>query len=111
MVRIHVTRLAPNAANRLHLGKNASRLAQGVRSVFDTSSDADLLQVSKYASLVDSISAKISTLDPQYPAPAPKPTDDEGMLNVMSYITEWASTQAEKAPWKLSGMVCAARGV
>jgi len=91
------------------LQRNVTRLAAAVQSSFEAAvpSDSDFLQVAKYASLIQSIAKKVGVLQPRFP-PVPRPSDDQGVVNVLSYVTEWISTQADKTEIRAAAQSCTA---
>lgn len=91
----------------LNFGRNVSLLASAVGQSFDNSGDARLLQVSQYSSLVASVASKFASVTPNY-GPTPAPTDDLGLLNVLSYLIDWTTTQTDPVAWKRLGKQCTA---
>jgi len=91
----------------VNFGRNVSSLASAVVQSFDYSNDPSLLQVSQYSALVGSVADKFTALRPNY-APAPVTTDDQGVLNVLSYLIEWTTTQVDPLAWQRLGKQCVA---
>jgi len=77
------------------LSRNVTKLSTAVSALFQTSSVYEQTQVDRFASLVTSIAKRVGALSPRFP-PVPKPTDDQGPINAISYLTEWVATQANK---------------
>jgi len=89
------------------LSRNTTKLASAVQALFETATDSEMLSVNKYSSLVNSVAKRVGTLNPRFP-PAPKPTDDQGVVNMFSYLTEWISTQADKNEFRTLAKSCTA---
>jgi hypothetical protein len=88
----------PRAINNLiqsdygAISRNVTKLSRGIQDLFDTASDYNQLKVAQYSSLVTSVANKIGALRPQF-TPVPRPSDDQGLVNMISYLTEWAAEQ------------------
>jgi len=77
------------------LSRNVTKLSTAVTALFETSTDYEQTQVDRISNMVTSIAKRIGALNPRFPI-VPKPTDDQGPVNALSYLTEWISAQADK---------------
>lgn len=90
-----------------NFGGNVSLLANEIFVAFDPTYDPDLLLVSQYASLVQSVSDVVKSLNPTFVSP-PVPSDDRGVLNILAYAIEWIEAQTDPLSWQLLGKQCTA---
>jgi len=89
------------------LSRNVTKLSTAVSALFETSSVYEQTQVDKFANLVTSVAKRIGALSPRFP-PVPKPADDLGPINAISYLTEWIATQADKTDVRNLARSCTA---
>jgi len=94
-------------SNFQKLGTDVYQTANRVETAFDSSSDYHLQQVAKYSSLVESISARITTFNPIFKQPAvPDPDGDGGILNILTYLTSWVDLQTNATSIIALGQTC-----
>jgi hypothetical protein len=87
------------------IARNTTKVSQSVQDLFDTSVDPNMLYVARYASLVTSIANKIGSVRPQW-RPAPAVADDQGLVNVLSYVTQWATQQLDRKQLGTAASAC-----
>jgi len=94
-------------SNFQKLGSDVYQTASRVESAFDSSNDYHLLQVARYSALVESISARLTTFNPIFAKPAvPDPDGDGGVLNILTYVTNWADLQSNATSLIALGQTC-----
>jgi len=88
-------------------GRNITKVASALQSLFDSAKDDGMLQVARYSLLMQSVAKKVGLLKPAWtPGPIPRPHDDEGIVNVFSYLTEWIQLQLDKPEIQSLGQSC-----
>jgi hypothetical protein len=89
------------------LGQNVSTLAGAVKKAFDAYPGWEYNeQINMWAAYIESVANIVRTINPDWTTPAPQPTDDLGILNVVSYVVDWSSDQAEKTKWRNAAVTC-----
>jgi len=105
----------PNVVNNLvqtdygALSRNTTKLSTAVQNMFDSfGRDDGMMTVARYSSLVTSVARKVGLLAPRWTPIVPKPSDDEGVVNVFSYLSDWATQQLDRTSLMHLGSSCTA---
>jgi hypothetical protein len=89
------------------LGNNVTSFSGSIRKAFDyTQLGSYNEEINKISAIVESVSKIVQKINPAWTLPAPQPTDDQGFLNVFSYIVDWTNEQADKTKWKNTAVTC-----
>jgi len=89
------------------LGQNVTTFAASIRKAFDyTTTGSYEEEINRIAAIVESVSAIVRKVDPKWTYPAPQPDDDAGILNMFSYLVDWANQQATTSKWSHAAQSC-----
>jgi len=92
------------------LSRNVTKLSMAVFQLFDSfaSRDSGMWQVAKYSSLVTSVAKRTINIQPRWASIVPKPSDDQGVVNMFSYLSEFMISQMYPANLRSLGQSCTA---
>jgi hypothetical protein len=94
--------------NWLDFARNVTRLSISLQALFDSLSPYDdMIWVAQYSSFTTSLATKVALVQPKWgPTPFPAPSDDQGIINILSYITEFITQQVDRRDVAAVGGAC-----